>query len=119
MTPRLALALLSRAPVAWLGVPGDATGYVLCALGGLFAGYALAGTTILQAGLAACAWLAVVSSQTASDGPHLPAMLAVFLISAATAAWPRKRADAGCESDNEGQQKGKGRERQRKRGPGA
>jgi hypothetical protein len=91
------LALLSRAPAAWLGMLGGPLGhptiYALCALGGLFVRYALAGATFLHAGVAACAWLSVASSLATTDGPFLPAMLLLFLVSAGIGStWRRKEA---------------------------
>ena len=91
------LALLSRAPAAWLGLLGGPLGhptiYALCALGGLFVRYTLARATLLHVGLAACAWFSVARGLAAGpDGPFLPAMVVLFLASAGIGlAWPRKR----------------------------
>jgi hypothetical protein len=91
------LALLSRAPAAWLGMLepplGHTTIYALCALGGLFVRCALAGTTFLHVALAACAWLSVAEVLAAPGGPFLPAMLLLFLAPAAIGAtWRRNPA---------------------------
>lgn len=91
------LALLSRAPAAWLGMLGGLlahpTIYALCVLGGLFVRYALADATFLHTGLAACAWLSVARSLATPDGPFLPAMLLLFLVSAGIgSAWRRRKA---------------------------
>jgi hypothetical protein len=89
------LALLSRAPAAWLGMLGGPLGhptiYALCVLGGLFVRYALAGATFLHVGLAACAWLSVASRLAAPDGPFLPAMLLLFVVSARTGPARRRK----------------------------
>jgi hypothetical protein len=91
------LALLSRAPAAWLGMLGGPldhpTIYALCVLGGLFVRYAMAGATLLHMGLAACAWLSVARSLATPDGPFLPAMLLAFLVPASIgSAWRRETA---------------------------
>lgn len=80
------LALLSRAPAAWLGLLaepfGQPTIYALSALGGLFARYALASPTFLHVALAACAWFSVARRLATPDGPNLAVMLALFIAAA-------------------------------------
>jgi hypothetical protein len=91
------LALLSRAPAVSLGLLGEPfshpTIYAISALGGLFVRYSLAGPTPPQVGLAACAWFSVAKGLATPDGPFLPAMLLVFLVTAGfiESAWPRRR----------------------------
>jgi hypothetical protein len=114
------LALLSRAPAAWLGLVGDPVSYALCVLGGLFVRYALPGATIVHVGLAACAWLSAAGSLATPDGPFLPAMLLLFLVPAAMGSlWPRKRRGAAPEGDGQGDGRptgtGSRRRRQRQR----
>jgi hypothetical protein len=91
-----ALALLSRPPVAWLGILdgplGHPTTYTLCALGGLFVHYALGRETLLHVGLAACAWLSVARSLATPDGPFLPVMPLLFLAAGIGSAWRGRRA---------------------------
>ena len=114
-----ALALLSRAPAAWLGLVGDPTIYALCILSGLFVRYALKGATILQVALAACAWLSVAGRSAAPDGPVSPAMLLLFLVPALSGAiWRRKIPVSSAEHRGVGdkQRQGKGRRRKQQSG---
>src|SRR5262245_11528585 len=91
------LALLSRAPAASLGLLeqplSHSTIYALSALCGLFVRYTVAGLTPAQVGLAACAWFSVAKGLATPEGPYLPAMLLVFLVTAGMieSTWPRQR----------------------------
>jgi hypothetical protein len=89
-----ALALLSRAPAAWLGLLGGPLGqltlYALSALGGLFVRYALAGATILHLGLATCAWAFLTLRVATADSADLRGMLLLFVVTAGVGSgWTR------------------------------